>query len=212
MKTTLNVNQQTSKNNFWKDEAGIEIPYNRTTDYERKSERVTAKLANHALKLNNQLEAFKIYLKEEVIALYDAFKNDNGGIIGKGKGNATFYNFDRTIKVEVAINEAIAFDENTIELAKTKLDEVLNDGLQGAKDFIKPIVMEAFTKTNGKLDTKGVLSLKKHTSRVKDVRYAEAMELIDKAIRRPSSKEYFRIWIKDDAGEYKDVQLNFSAI
>lgn len=209
---TLNVNQQTSKSTFWKDEAGVEIPYNRTTDYERKSERVTAKLANMSIKLNSQLEAFKLYLKKEVVMLYDEFKKENGGIIGKGKGNATFYNFDRSTKVEVAISEAITFDENTIELAKAKLDEVLNDGLQGAKDFIKPIVMEAFTKTNGKLDTKGVLGLRKHTSRVKDVRYAEAMELIDKSIRRPSSKEYFRVWLKDEAGEYKVIKLNFSDI
>ena len=209
---TLTVKQQTSKQTFWKDEAGIEIPYKRTTPFERKCEKDTAKIANRALKLNNDLTAFKNDLKQEVEALYEDFKKENGGIIGKGKGNASFYNFDRSIKVEVSINEAITFDENCINLAHEMLKEVISEGLSGAADWIEGIVLDAFAKSNGKLDTKKVLGLRKYEQKVNKPRYSEAMRMIDKGIRRPASKEYFRVWIKDEAGEYKDVQLNFSAI
>lgn|GEM_PF-430326 len=208
----FSINQQKSADAFWKDEAAREIPYNRTTNYERLAERTTAKLAKAAADLNSRLTTFKTDLKNEALKLYQAFCAENNGKIGQGKGNATFYNFDRSIKVEVTVNEAISFDENTIELAKAKLDEVLNDGLDGAKDFVKPLVMDAFTTTGGKLDTKRVLGLRRYADRVKDARYLEAMSLIDKAIRKPKSKEYFRVWIKGDNGQYYDIQLNFAAI
>lgn len=208
----LTVNQQTSKQTFWKDEAGIEIPFNRTTPFERKCERSTAKIANRSLRLNSDLTEFKNDLKQEVEALYEDFKKENGGIIGKGKGGATFYNFDRSIKIEVSINETITFDENCINLAHEMLKEVISEGLSGAADWIEGIVLDAFAKSNGKLDTKKVLGLRKYEQKVNKPSYSEAMRMIDKGIRRPASKEYFRVWIKDEAGEYKDVQLNFSAI
>lgn len=208
----LTVNQQTSKQTFWKDEAGIEIPFNRTTPFERKCERSTAKIANRSLRLNSDLTEFKNDLKQEVEALYEDFKKENGGIIGKGKGGATFYNFDRSIKIEVSINETITFDENCINLAHEMLKEVISEGLSGAADWIEGIVLDAFAKSNGKLDTKKVLGLRKYEQKVNKPSYSEAMRMIDKGIRRPASKEYFRVWIKDEAGELSDVQLNFSAI
>ena len=70
----------------------------------------------------------------------------------------------------------------------------------------------AFTTSGGKLDAKNVLGLRRYADRITDPRYTEAMTLIDKAIRKPESKEYFRVWVKDNSGEYQDLQLNFSAL
>ena len=72
--------------------------------------------------------------------------------------------------------------------------------------------MDAFSTTGGSLDYKKVLSLRKHADDIKDERFSKAMSFIDKSIRRPSSTEYFRIWVLNDAGKYIDVQLNFSKI
>jgi hypothetical protein len=207
----MKITKQTSKDQMWKDEAGTAIPYNRTTAYERSAETSLHRLAVDAASINFTLTNFKAKVKKEAERLYELFVKENGQL-GKGKGGATFYNFDRSIKVEVAVNDQIAFDENTIALAKEKLDELLNDGLQGAKDFVKPLVMEAFQTTNGKMDTKRVLGLKRHASRIKDTRYDQAMELIDKSVRRPSTREYFRVWVRDEAGEYQNIQLNFASI
>ncbi|MGB4776128.1 MAG: DUF3164 family protein [Daejeonella sp.] len=208
----VTITQQKPADKMWKDEAGNSIPYARITEFERKAERLTFQKAKHAQKLHTELSEFKEDLKTEAQELYDLFCKENGGPIGKGKGGATFFNFDRSVKIEVSIQDRIEFDPNTIELAKDKLDEVLNDGLDGAKEFIKPLVMDAFKTTGGSLDTKRVLGLRRYADRVSDVRYAEAMTLIDKAIRKPQSKEYFRIWVKDNTGEFKNIDLNFSSI
>lgn len=200
---------------MWIDEAGNPIPYDRTTKYERAAEASTYTIASHALKIHESLTEFKEKFRVEAVRLYNLFVAENGQI-GKGKGGVTIYNFDRSIKIVVKVQEPITFDENTIELAKNKLDELFSYGLDGAKDFIKPIAMEAFHTTSGKLDTKRVLGLKKHAIRIKEPKekadYMAAMDLIDKAIRRPSSKEYYQVWVKDQHGEYQDIQLNFASI
>lgn len=208
----MKLNQQKSSNSMWVDESGTSIPYNRTTPYERRAERVTVKLAKEAIRLNKLLTEYKDTIRQEVGELYELFLAENNGQIGKNKGGATFFNFDRSIKIEVSQQDLISFDPNLIELAKAKLDEVLNDGLNGAKEFVKPLLMDAFKTSNGKLDTKRVLGLRRYADRVKDARYDEAMALIDKSIRRPKTREYFRVWVKDETGEYQDIQLNFANI
>ncbi len=207
------INQQKSNCGFWTDESGAQIPYNRTTKFERLAERKTAQLARTAVSINESLGAFKDAIREEAQELYEAFIEANGGKQKENwKGGATFFNFDRSIKIEVSVNQIIRFDENLIGLAQAKLDEVLNEGLSEAKDFVKPIVMDAFKTSNGKLDTKRVLGLRRYASKVKDPRYAEAMKFIDEAIRKPESREYYRVWIKNENGAYEDVQLNFTAL
>ena len=207
----MKARKQKSNNKNWTDESGTTIPYNRTTKYERAAEVATFAIAQEAHKIHIQLVQYKDYIRIESDRLYELFRAENGQI-GKGKGSATFFNFDRSIKVMVKVNELITFDENTIQLAKEKLDELLMHGLEGARDFVKPLVMDAFQTTNGNLDTKRVLGLRRHTGRINQPLYTEAMQLIDKSIRRPSTKEYFQVWVRNEAGEYEDIQLNFAAI
>ncbi|MDO3641950.1 DUF3164 family protein [Mucilaginibacter sp. L3T2-6] len=210
---TLTVKQQKPADGSWNDEAGRTIPYARIKQSERLNERELSGIAKQALNLNKALTAFKEHVFAKAEQMYDAFIAENGGKKpGKGKGGITLYNFDRSIKATVSVSEQIQFDDNYIDLAKAKLDELLQDGLSAAADFVKPLVMDAFTTSGGRLDTKRVLGLRRYADRIKDSRYAEAMAFIDKAIRKPNSKEYFQVWIKDDRGEYVDVQLNFSSI
>ena len=78
------------------------------------------------------------------------------------------------------------------------------------------LAFDAFQTSKGKLDTKKVLGLKKHTARIKNkdlkVEWERAMSVIDKSISRPSSKTYFKVWFKDEDGKYNPIELNFSAI
>lgn len=210
---TLTVTQQKPADKKWLDEQGEAIPYDRTTTYERKAESNLAKLAKEALVINSRLAAFKSTIKATAEALYaDFVKSNDGKTIGKGKGNITLYNFNRTIKLEVAVNEPIHFDEEYIKLAKAELDSLLKDSLKEVSSWIEPLIMSAFEKSRGELDTDKVLSLKKHAKRITDPRYHKAMEFIDQAINRPTSKEYFRVWVRNASGQYENIQLNFSAV
>jgi len=206
----LKTNCYTTKDSEWADESGVSIPFNRITKAEKLKERTLNKMLKKALNLSKQLADFKTKVEKECEAVADAVLEELKA--GKPtKGNFTFFNFDRSIKVCVSISERIEFDDLTIQAAKAKLDEFLEDSIQGEK-MVKNLVMDAFNKSKGNLDVKKVLSLLKYKDQVNDKRFTEAINLIEKAIRKPHSKSYFRIWGRDAKGEYQLVDLNFSSI
>ncbi|MEO7212629.1 DUF3164 family protein [Mucilaginibacter sp.] len=213
--STLTFNQQKPADKKWLDEQGNVIPYDRTTPYERKAESNISKLAKEAIAINAKLNIFKAFIDETAEMLYQEFVKTNNGLQGKGKGNVTLYNFDRSIKLEVSVSEPIRFDEEYIKLAKAELDDVLRNALKDAETWVKGIITDAFEKKRGELDTDKVLALKKHAFRVPEhikPQYDKAMDFIDKAINRPTSKKYHRVWVRGTDGQYKSVQLNFSSI
>jgi hypothetical protein len=206
------IKQQTSKDGVWIDEQGTSIPYNRLTKSEKLREGSLYKVATSAAKLNTQLLTLKATMREKVVEIVDAIIAENNGKVRETKGNLVLYNFDGSIKLEVNINDRIEFDSVLLDQCKAKLDQLLNENLSTNESFIKDIVMSAFETGRGKLDTKKVLALKKHSSRIKHPLYTEAMEFLDKSIRRPDSRTYYRVWVKDEQGKYENIDLNFSSI
>jgi hypothetical protein len=203
---------QKSTDQMWVDESGTRIPYNRTTKVERLMEKQSARLLREAQVLNKKLQELKKLINDVSIEAYEAFMNEKGIDTKDRKGNFTWYNFDRSIKVEVAINEAIKFDDMTIGAAKEKLDQFLNQSIDSKVEFVKDLIFDAFNTSRGKLDAGKVLGLLKYRSKIKHQSFTEAMDLIEQSVRRPSSRTYYRIWTRDDNGKYSAVELNFSAI
>lgn len=206
--------QHTSKNQFWTDESGTQIPYNRTTPIERKKEKSAFGLMKKAQKANDILKE----VKEAVSQATEDILNDErkaNNVKLDGKGNYTWYNFDRSIRIEVDVKEAIKFDDIKIASAKEKLMNLIRTNISG-DDFIISLVSDAFQTSRGKLDAKKILSLRKHSTRIKNetikAGWNEAMNLIDESISRPSSKSYHRISIKNEEGKYEMIDLNFATI
>lgn len=203
---------QKSTDQFWVDESGTRIPYNRTTKVERMMETKSAQLLKGAASINRKLQEYKQLINEVSAGVYEAFMEEKGVAKSERKGNFTWYNFDRSIKIEIAINEAIKFDDMTIAAAKEKLDRFLSETIDSKVEFVKDLVFDAFNTSRGKLDAGKVLGLLKYRTKIKEPIFAEAMDLIEQSVRRPSSKTYYRIWEKDENGSYKAIELNFSAI
>ena len=80
------------------------------------------------------------------------------------------------------------------------------------EDFIKQMITDAFSTTKGKLDAKKVMSLLRYKSKVKTPLFLEAMDHLENSIRRPDSKQYFRVFGKLEDGSYQLIDLNFSSI
>ncbi|MCI2229557.1 DUF3164 family protein [Polaribacter sp. MSW13] len=208
----MNYNYQKSSDKVWTDESGTEIPYNRTTKVERLHERSSNKIIKAALDVNKRLHSLNHLLTNLSQEAYDAYMNSKG-VSKKAKGNYTWYNFDRSVKIEVNVSEPIVFDSLTITAAKEKLDEFLDANIESKNTFIKQMIIDAFeTQRSGSLDTKQVLKLTSYEDKVKSPKFSEAIKLIREAIRRPKSKTYRRVWIKDEAGKYQNVELNLSSL
>jgi len=198
------------KDKFWQDEQGTAIPVNRINRVERMHERYAGKIVKKALDLNKRLLDFSTMLAELSQEAFDGYMASKG-IDKKTKGNFTWYNFDRSVKIEVNVNEPIVFDSLTITAAKEKLDAFLDKNIGAKNDFVKAMVIEAFqTQRDGNLDVKQVLKLTAHENRIKNPLFTEAITLIREAIRRPKSKIYRRVWLREADGKYKNVELNLS--
>lgn len=199
----------------WKDETGVAVPSNRVSKLEVTKERLAEKITRAAVKVNDQLNALHSLLTDCVRQINEAIDEDakkNDRALKPSKGNYTWYNFDRTVKIEVDVHETIQFDNAKIAAARDKFDRFIEKNVQGTDDIIRQLINSAFVNTRGGLDSKKVLSLLKYRTRIKDKLFQDALNLIEESISRPSSKRYFRVWIKDEAGQYKNVNLNFNSI
>ena len=203
---------QTSKDKMWHDESGQRIPYIRITKSERLMERQSAKLMKGAQGLNKKLSGFKNDISKICQEAYDVFMTEKGVSTDNRKGNFTWYNFDRTIKIEVSINERVDFDELTVQAAKEKFTQFLNINIESKNTFIKQMVLDAFETSRGKLDARKVFGLIRYKSKIKNALFQEAVKLLEESIRRPESRTYFRVWTKDENGKYNNIDLNFSSI
>lgn len=196
----------------WIDESGTTIPYNRTTKVERLMERSSAKILREALAVNKKLIAFRNSISDLSMEAYDAFMKAKDSKRAT-KGNFTWYNFNRSIKIEISISESIKFDDLTISAAKEKFDRFLEENVTSKNDFVKPMILDAFqTQRNAQLDTKRVLGLIRYEVKIKNQLFTDAVKLIQESIRRPKSKTYYRVWVKDESGAYQNIELNLSSI
>jgi hypothetical protein len=202
--------QQKQSDPVWMDESGTEIPTNRLTKAEKIMEKNSYKLLNVAKKINGELVSFKELISELSNEAFEAFMAEKNA--KPTKGNFTWYNFNRTIKIEVSISEPIVFDDLTLKAAKDKFDEFLTQNLDSKNDFVKPMIIESFQATRGKIDVKQVMKLVRWADRIADPLFKEGAALVNQAIRRPSSRTYFRVWCKDASGQYQNVDLNLSSI
>jgi len=204
---------QTNKNETWYDEAKTAVPYKRINKSERANELICSKIVNKATICNKKLFDFKLELKELVeesekafIAEFEIARSE------KYKGNYTFFNFDRSIKIERSVNETITYDEALGMAAKEIFMNFISTSVTSSKDWVKGLILDAFETKGGKLDPKRITLLMRHEDRANDPEYSRGCSLLKKAERRPDSKIYHRISLKDEAGEYKAIELNFSNI
>lgn len=202
---------QKIKDQKWKDESGTFVPIGYISKGTRMKEHHAGVLIKEAKSLNKKLAEYKADVQKlcnEVYAvMLEEFKTK-----AEGKGNYSWFNFDRSIKVDVSISDRIEFDDIAITACKNKLDEFLNLTLDSKQEFVKELVADAFSTSRGKLDAKKVMGLLKYRTKINAPLFQEALNLIESSIRRPDSKVYFRIWEKQPDNSYKLIDLNFSSI
>lgn len=202
----------------WIDETGLELPAARILPIEKLREKAADTLLKKAEIVQKRLVAMKGEFEEKCNEVWLDSLRDAGADaekIAAKKGNHTWYNFDRSIKIERSISERIDFDDALIAAAKEKFDTFLSENTTGTDEVIRILITDAFSTTRGQLDAKKVMSLIRHRQRIDADKYPNihaVVDLIEQSIRRPDSKMYFRISKRDDSGRYHNVDLNFSSI
>lgn len=206
------IKKQVTSDKYWLDEKGDKIPVNRLTKLERLQEKESYKLFKDALALQSKLSDYKNNVRKICEHVYELAMKEHGGKPEKSKGNFTWYNFDRSLKISVSISEPIRFDDLTIKAAKDLFDQFLDQAVESREDFVKDVIRDAFETRNGQMDAKQVLGLLRYRKKVKNPLFLAALDKIEEAQRRPSSKTYFQLAYLQEDGSYQNVELNFSRI
>lgn len=193
----------------WIDHNGQNVPVQYVPDHDKKKERIAQKYLKKAIDLNMRLEQLKQEAFADLDRFYEDMLRENNLSAEDRKGNFTLTSFDKSIKIEVKVQDRIEFDDR-ITLAQLKINEFLQEKTKDSDLDLIEIVNNAFQTNKGRLDTKRVLSLFGY--KIKHPLWLEAMELLKQSIDRNNSKRYLSISERNENGVYVQIQLNFASI
>lgn len=144
--------------------------------------------------LSEQVTRFKQHLFQNLGAFEALLAEQYGAKIGGKKGNKTLTTYDGLMKISVQVADNIVFGPE-LQIAKSLVDECLNEWATGSRDEIRTIVTRAFnTDKAGQINRAEIFMLLRLD--IDDARWKRAMEAIRDAMRVEGSKTYVRAHIR----------------
>lgn len=194
---------------YMKDAKGRLVPIDLVKPVDLARDQIVTEIVNKSLELASILGAFKKRSLDDVRAFIDLSAEQYGVKIGGRKGNVTLTSYDGEYRVLIAIDERITFDER-LQAAKALIDECIKSWTVGARGELKVLVDDAFAvDKQGKINTNRVLGLRRLD--ITDPTWLRAMEAISDSITVIDSKEYIRVYRRNNKGEYDLVSLDMVA-
>lgn len=143
-----------------------------------------------AFALSAQVSRFKGHAYEDLGALDALMMQDYGVTIGGPKGNRTYSTFDGLMKIEVRIQDRIAYGPE-MQIAKAIFDKVLTARASGSDPLIRSIITNAFdTDKEGKINRTNVFVLLGIED--PDPEFQQGQKAIRAAMHVIGSKSYLR--------------------
>lgn len=164
----------------------------------------------HALALSEQLSRFLAHFRDNLGAFEALLAEQYGATIGGKKGNKTLMSYDGLFKITVQIADNIVFGPE-LQVAKTLVDECLNDWTASAGDELKAVITRAFnTDKEGQINRASLYSLLR--LEIADDRWRRAMQAIRDAMRIVGSKSYVRFYRRATTdGRWEPVSIDLAS-
>ena len=194
---------------FYEDAHQRLIPKSLINEIDLVRDNLVKEIAAKAFAISGQLSGFKTTAMDDITAFLQLSAEKYGVKWGGRKGNLSLLSYDGRIKVQVAVADALVFDER-LQIAKTLLDQCFQEWCEKADvPELKIIVDDAFSvDKEGKLNTKKILGLRRHD--IKHEKWITAMKAIGDSLQVVGSKSYIRIYTRMDNGDYKQVCLDLA--
>lgn len=191
----------------WIDSTGQAVPKKYIEPLVRERDKVVRRAARSAFELHHRI----VKVKTEVINLIDSYLTKVADSHeATWKGNAELLSFDGRIKVDIKVGESLEFDER-LQIAKTKIDDCLIRWIGDARGEIQTLIQQAFrVDRKGNINSRAILTLRQF--RFKDPVWQQAMSLISDSLRIRTTRRYLNVYLRNDAGQYHLLPLNWSAI
>jgi len=194
---------------LWTNHKGETIPDKYVNDHDKLKEKTVIRIEKKATKLSNTLKKFKTEMFKDCDAVIDSIYKQSNTERKQGKGNYTIYSFDKSIKIEISVDDIIDFNDK-IQIAQVKINDFLEKKLNGADEDLSVLVNNAFKTTKGRLDKARIFSL--FQLNIKHPIWLEAMELIKDSITTNSTRRYVSVHKREADDSYRLINLNISSI
>lgn len=180
---------------YMADAKGGLVPVELIKPQHQLEDEIVRKIMGHAIALSAQLGRFKGHTYED-LGEFDALLLQEYGVTKGGKkGNRSYKTFDGLYEIEIRVQDQVEFGPE-LQIAKTLVDECLNEWAEGARPEIRAIVTRAFnTDKEGRINRSEIFMLLRLN--IEDGRWQRAMDAIKDAMRVTGSKSYIRFWMRD---------------
>ncbi|WP_292458274.1 DUF3164 family protein [Mesorhizobium sp.] len=181
---------------YMPDARGNLVPLELIKPTDKLEDETVRKIISFAMPLSDQVARFKEHTFSDLGAFEALLDQEYGAKKGGKKGNKTFMTMDGLMKVKVSVADYIDFGPQ-LQVAKSLVDECLNEWSANSRPEIRAIVTRAFnTDKAGQINRSDIFMLLRFD--IVDERWMKAMQAIRDAMRIVSSKIYVNCYERDN--------------
>ena len=182
----------------WRDPRGRLTPFDMVSAKDQLQDELVRRVVYYGRELSERIARFRGHTMDDIGAFDALLEAEYGGHTRRSvKGNRTYMSFDGCFKVQVQVAERVAFGPE-LQVARDLVDECLADWSSDARDEIRALVTHAFNvDKEGEISRGAIYSLLRLD--IEDDRWQRAMTAIRDAMRVVGSKNYIRIYRRNDA-------------
>lgn len=195
---------------YMQNAVGHLVPVESIKEIDLARDEFVKELVKNAQELAATVINFKERIAADMQAFLDLSAERYGVTLGGAKGNISLVSYDGRFKVLRDVSERIDFDER-LQTAKALIDECLREWTRDSGAEVRTLIEDAFqVDKKGKINTKRILGLRKLN--IEHPTWQRAMEAIGDAVTVIGSCTYYRVYERDEKGEYRQLSLDFSAV
>ena len=178
--------------NYMADAKGALVPIETIKASDKLEDEQVRKILAFARDLSAQIARFRGHTMTDLGELDALLDQEYGVKKGGRKGNRTYQTFDGLMKVTVQVSDFVDFGPQ-LQVAKSLIDECLNEWSEDSRPEIRAIVTRAFnTDKEGQINRSEIFMLMRLD--IEDERWKRAVDAIRDAMRVTGSKEYVRFY------------------
>jgi len=187
---------------------GFKVPLSQVPEAEQLKNSLVNQAIDDALELSAQNESFKKRVFGDVYDLNAILSEKYNTELGGKKGNITVTTFDGKRKVDISVDDDITFGPE-INHAKELITKCIEAQLDGASDFIRNLVRDAFeVNSQGQYNKNRIFALRKYRTAQDSDDWKNAMQALDDAVIHSESKTYMRFYQRNEYGGWEQIPLS----
>ncbi len=181
------------------DAKGGYIPVGNVKPVDLLIDETVRKIMGYMVAASDQISRLKAHTFEDIGGLEALLAQEYGATLGGKKGNMSLTSYDGCFQVKVQVADRLTFGPE-LQIAKTLLDECLNEWAASARPELQAIVTRAFnTDKEGQINRAEIFTLLR--LEIEDARWKEAMRAIRDAIRVEGTQTYVRAYRRASADQ-----------